>query len=114
MDRAKQRKGSTCSATTRTRVESAGGEGLPDDGLADVGGNEQRDARANAVALLQQLVKDDDDDAGGGELKDDEDGIAGAQVRDVTVHARHDVSHGLDDGDDDTDHCIRREGARWG
>ena len=43
--------------------DGVGGEGLPDDGLADVGRNEQADAGAQPVALLQQLVQADDDDA---------------------------------------------------
>ena len=39
------------------------GEGLPDDALADVGRDEEGDARAEAVALLEQLIETDDDDA---------------------------------------------------
>ena len=35
---------------------------LPDDVLADVRGDEQRNARADAVALLQELVEADHDD----------------------------------------------------
>jgi len=31
-------------------------EALPHDGLADVGGDEQTDSTAKAIALLQQLV----------------------------------------------------------
>ena len=46
------------------------GEGLPDDGLADVGGNEQADAGAQAVSLLQELVQADDDDARKEQLQD--------------------------------------------
>ena len=38
-------------------VDSGRGERLPDDGLADVGRDEEGDAGAEAVALLQQLVK---------------------------------------------------------
>ena len=43
-------------------VEGGGGEGLPDDGLADVGCDEEGDARAETVALLEQLVEKDDDE----------------------------------------------------
>ena len=38
-------------------VDCGRGERLPDDGLADVGRDEEGDAGAEAVALLQQLVK---------------------------------------------------------
>ena len=44
-------------------VDGGGRERLPDDGLTDVGGNEQGDAGAQAVALLQQLVQQQYDQA---------------------------------------------------
>eukprot|EP00983_Pelagomonas_calceolata_P105059 1159089-Pelagomonas_calceolata.AAC.15 len=72
--------------------------GLPDDGLADVGGDEEGDARAQTVALLQQLIQADDDDTGEEELQDDEDCVQGAQLAHIAVHAGHDVRHGLADG----------------
>ena len=53
-------------------ADRVGRERLPDDRLADVGRDEERDAAAEAVALLQQLVEADDDDAGEEELRDDE------------------------------------------
>ena len=43
---------------------------LPDDGLADVGGNEQRDAAAEAVALVEQLIEQKDDESSNNKLKD--------------------------------------------
>ncbi len=48
---------------TSAGVDGGGREGLPDDGLADVGGDEQGDAGAQAVALLQQLVQQQHDQA---------------------------------------------------
>ena len=42
-------------------VEGGRGEALPDDRLADVGGDEEGDAGAEAVALLEQLVQEEDD-----------------------------------------------------
>jgi hypothetical protein len=41
---------------TAARVDSGGAQSLPNDALTDVRGDEQRDARAEAVAFLQQLV----------------------------------------------------------
>ena len=84
-------------------VDGRGREGLPDDGLADVGGDEEGDAGAQAVALLQQLVQDDDDHAGGEQLLDDEDGVTGAQRVEVAVHARHHVGNRLAHGDQDAE-----------
>jgi hypothetical protein len=80
-------------------VDGGGAEGLPHDCLADVGGDEERDARAQAVALLQQLVQQEDDEPGHEELDDDEQADAGADVAGVAVHPGEDVDDGLPDGD---------------
>jgi hypothetical protein len=87
--------------------DGVGREGLPDDRLADVGRDEERDAAAQAVALLQQLVEADDDDAGEDELGDDEAGVDGAEVADVAVHAGDDIGDGLADGDQDAEQLLR-------
>ena len=49
---------------TATRVDGGGREGLPDNILTNVGGNEQRDGRAQALSLLQELIQNDGDDWG--------------------------------------------------
>ena len=72
---------------------------LPDDGLANVGGYEEGDAGAEAVALLQQLVQQEHDEAGDEELDDDDEADAEADVGRVAVHAGHDVDDGLAHGD---------------
>jgi hypothetical protein len=51
-----------------TSVDGSGAEGLPDDGLANVGSDEQGDTRAQTVALLEQLVEEQDNDTGNDEL----------------------------------------------
>jgi hypothetical protein len=80
-------------------VDGGGAEGLPYDRLAGVGGDEERDARAPAVALLQQLVQQEDDEPGHEELDDDEQADAGADVAGVAVHPGEGVDDGLPDGD---------------
>ena len=88
-------------------VHGGGGEGFPDDALALVRGDEQRDARAEAVALRQQLVQADHDDARHEELQDDQDGVPGAELAHVAVDAGHDVRHSLTDGDQNTEELLR-------
>ena len=61
-------------------VDGGRGEALPDDRLADVGGDEEGDAGAEAVALLEQLVQEEDDEAGHKQLDDDQEAHAGADV----------------------------------
>mmetsp|Transcript_34480 Transcript_34480/g.90737 ORF Transcript_34480/g.90737 Transcript_34480/m.90737 type:complete len:386 (+) Transcript_34480:534-1691(+) len=89
------------------RVDRRWREGLPHDRLADVGRDEERDAGAETVALLQELVEDDDDDARDEELQDDEDRVARAQLAHVSVHARDDIRDGLTDGDEDAEELLR-------
>ena len=92
---------------TTGRVDCVGAERLPDDALADVGGDEERNAGAEPVALLQQLIQADDDDAGEDELHDDEHRVERAEVLDVAIHAGHDVGHSLADGDEDAQELLR-------
>lgn len=54
---------------TSACVHSCGAEGLPHDGLADVGGDEERDPRTETVAFLQQLVQQQHDQAGHKQLQ---------------------------------------------
>jgi hypothetical protein len=83
------------------RVDRVGREGLPDDGLADVGRDKERDARAEAVAFGEELVEEHDDERGGHELEDEEEADTGAERRGRAVHAREDVDGGLAEGDDE-------------
>mmetsp|Transcript_41179 Transcript_41179/g.64341 ORF Transcript_41179/g.64341 Transcript_41179/m.64341 type:complete len:373 (-) Transcript_41179:246-1364(-) len=87
-------------------VDGGGAEGLPDDVLAHVGGDEERDRRPQAVALLQELVEADHDDSGSEELADDEDSVSSSQVLDISVHSRENVGNSLNDGDDDSQQLL--------
>lgn len=57
------------STHTSASVDGGGAEGLPDDCLADVGGNEERDSRAQTIALLEQLIQQQDNQTCNKELK---------------------------------------------
>lgn len=48
---------------TSASVDGGGTEGFPDDGLANVGGDEKRDTWAKSIALLQQLVQQKNDES---------------------------------------------------
>jgi hypothetical protein len=49
---------------TTARVDCGWGESFPDDRFADVSCNEQGDAAAQTVALLEELVKQNDNKTG--------------------------------------------------
>ena len=72
---------------TATGVDGGGGEGLPNDGLADVSRDEERDTGAETVALLEELVEEDDDELGRNELDDEQEADASTKVAGLTVHA---------------------------
>ena len=81
-------------------VDGGGGKGLPDDALANVGGDEEVDAGAETVALLEELVEEDDDEGGDDELDDEEQADASAEGRGSAVEAGEDVDGSLAEGDD--------------
>lgn len=54
---------------TSSCVDSCGTEGLPNNSLTDVGGNEKGNTRTQTVALLKELVQQQDDQTCDKELK---------------------------------------------
>jgi hypothetical protein len=73
---------------------------FPNDGLTDVGSDEEVDAGTEAVPFLEELVKEDDEEGGDDEL-DDEEADAGAEVFGLAVEAGEDVDGCLAQGDDE-------------
>jgi hypothetical protein len=49
-------------------VDGGGGEGNPNDGFADVGGDEEGYTRAEAVPFLEELIEENNDEGGDNEL----------------------------------------------
>eukprot|EP00982_Pelagococcus_subviridis_P016771 31497-Pelagococcus_subviridis.AAC.19 len=88
-------------------VDRRRGERFPDDGLALVRRDEQRDAASEAVSFRQHLVEADDDHARHEELQDDEDRVPRAEVADVAVDPGDDVRDGLADRDQHAEELLR-------
>lgn len=74
-----------------TGVDGGGRESLPHDGLADVGGNEQRDTASKTVALLEKLVEENDNHTSNNELEDQEEDDTSAEVTGGAVETGEDV-----------------------
>ena len=89
-----------------TGVDGGGGERLPHDGLADVGGNEQRDTAAKAIALLEELIEENDDHAGNNELEDKEEDDTSTEVAGRAIETGEDVDSGGTDGEDDSEQLL--------
>ena len=80
-----QRNDGTFELGPTTNVDGGRGEGLPDDRLADVGGDEQVDAGSETVALLKKFVEKDDDEGGDDELNDEEKANTSTEVTWLTI-----------------------------
>lgn len=86
---------------TTAGVDRGWGERLPDNRLADVGRNEQRNTASQTVALLQQLVQQDDNQTSHNQLDDQQNTDTGTQVAGLAVEASQHVHTGLAKGQDD-------------
>ena len=85
-------------------VYGGGRERLPNDGLADVCGNEQRDAGAEAVSLLEELIQKNDDESRNDQLNDEQQADTCTKVGGLTVKAGQHVNGRLTERDDQREH----------
>lgn len=92
----------TLELRTSASVDSGGREGLPDNRLADVGGNEERDTTAKTVTLLEKLVKKNDDQSSSKELDNEEDADTGTKVGWLTVETSKNVDASLAEREDNS------------
>ena len=88
-------------------VDGGGGEGFPDNGFADVGGDEERYAGAETIALLEQLVKQDDHQASKDQLNDQEETDTGTEVAGLAVKTSEDENAGLTEREDNCEKLLR-------
>ena len=84
-------------------VDGGRREGLPDDALANVGGDEERDTGAQAVALLEELIEENDDETGNNELQNEEEADTRAEVAGLAVETGQDVDGSLAEGKNDSE-----------
>ena len=83
-----------------TGVDGGGRERLPDDGLADVGSDEEGDARSESVSFLEELIEEDDNKGCRDELEDEEKADAPAHRRGCAVETGKYVDRRLTKCDD--------------
>lgn len=81
-------------------VDGSGREGLPDDRLADVGGNEKRDTASKTVSLLEQLIQEDDNQTSDNELNDQQNADTGTEITGLAIETGQDVDTSLAEGED--------------
>ena len=88
-------------------VDGGRGESLPHDGLANVGGDEERDTAAETVAFLEELIQEDNDETGDHQLNDEENADTGTKIRGLTVETGDDVDNGLAKRQEDGKELLR-------
>jgi hypothetical protein len=71
------------------------GEGAPEDNLANVGGNEKVNGSAEAVALLEEFVKEEHNNASHRKLNNNEDWVDETKVGHLAIHAGEEVGKSL-------------------
>merc|ERR550525_14566 len=81
-------------------VDGGGAESLPDNRLADVGGDEQGNPAAKTVTLLEKLVQQQHNETGHKQLDDDQQTDTSADVTRVSVHTSQHVHNCLSNSDD--------------
>ena len=86
---------STLEFWSTTGVNGGGRECLPDDGLANVGGNKERDARTETVTLLEKFVEENNNESGDDELDDQQKADTSAEVTWLAIKAGKDVDGSL-------------------
>ena len=97
---------STLELGATASVDGSGGEGLPDDRLANVGSNEQGDTTAQTVALLQQLIQQNNDQTSNNQLDNEQNTDTSTQVAGLAIETSQDVNTGLTEGQDDSEQLL--------
>ena len=76
-------------------------ECFPDDRLANVGGDEERNTTTQAIPLLEKLIKENDNETGNNKLEDQEKANTSAKVGGQAVESSKNVYGSLAERKDD-------------
>ena len=86
-------------------VDGGRRERLPDNALANVGSDEKRDTRSQAISLLEKLVQENDNQTSDNELENEEQANTGAKVARLAVETSQNVDGSLSEGENDGENC---------
>lgn len=105
-EKMEKRNDGTLKLSTATGVDSGRTEGLPDNGFANVGGNEERNTRSKSISLLKELIESKDNKTSAEELGNDQNGISGTDRTKVTVHSTNNVSNSFTSRNQNTEELL--------
>lgn len=97
---------STLKLRATAGVDGGGRKGLPDDGLANVGSNEQRDTATKSVTLLEKLIKQNDNHTSDDKLENEQEDDTSTKVGGGTVETSEDVDGGGTGGEDESEELL--------
>ena len=89
-------------------IDGGGREGLPDDGFADVCGDEERDARSQTIALLEQFIEQNHHQARNDQLDNQKEADTSAEVAWLAVETGENENAGLAEREDNSEQLLRR------
>lgn len=101
-----QRDDGTLELGTTASVDGSGGERLPDDGLANVGRDEERDTASKTVSLLEELIQKDDHQTGHHKLDNQQNTDTGTKVAGLAIETSQDVDTGLTEGENNGEELL--------
>lgn len=101
-------KGNECTLEFWSTAGVDGGrrERFPDDGLANVGSNEERDTGTETVTLLEKFIEENDDESGDDELDDQQKADTSTEVTWLAIKTGKDIDGSLAKGDDQREDYI--------
>lgn len=92
-----------------TGVNCGWRERFPDNGLANVGRDEERYSASQSVSFLEKLVQQQYDKTSDKQLDDNQETDASSDFSRVSVHSGHYVNNGLSNGNNHAEHCTREK-----
>ncbi len=94
-EQVEERNDSTFELGSTSGVDGGWGERLPDNGLADIGSDEERDTRSKTISLLEELIKENDDQASNNQLEDEKENNTSAEFRRWSIETSENVDGSL-------------------
>ena len=91
---------------TTASVDGGRGESAPDNGLANVGRDEEGDTAAETIALLEELVEEDNDQTSDHQLDNEENADTGTEVRWLSVETGDDIDDGLTERQENSEELL--------
>ena len=96
-----ERNNGTLELRATSSVDGGWAECPPDDVLADIGGNEERDTRAQSITLLKKLIEEDHNKTSNDKLEDEQQAHTSTKVRWLSIKSSQNINGGLSEREND-------------